>query len=72
MIGGIMDKYEKDMERAGYIRLTREHLLALQKHDYCYVEVEPGNFKRFTTKEIYFNKEEIEDFIEGVGRNDKP
>ena len=42
------------------IELTVEQLKKIHDHGFCYVEVSPCNFVRFTIKDLHIKKEDLE------------
>jgi len=57
-----MSDYQKQMEDAGYMRLSQNHIRKILNDGFCYVEIRPGNIVKVTIDDLSFNKEEIEEF----------
>lgn len=47
------------------IELTVEQLKKIFDHGFCYVEVSPCNFVRFTAKDLHIKKEDLEKIERG-------
>lgn len=45
------------------IQLTIPQLQSMKDNGYCYVEVSPFNFVKFTTKDLYVNKKDAEKIL---------
>ncbi len=58
-----MSKNQKQMEDAGYMRLSQEQIRNIFDKGFCYAELRPGHIVRVTTDDLRFNKEEIDELI---------
>ncbi len=58
-----MNNYQKQMEDAGYMRLSQDHIRKIFNDGFCYVEIQPGHTVRVTADDLNFNAEEVESLI---------
>jgi hypothetical protein len=61
-MGNEQIKRTREMNDAGFVRLTNEQIKKLWKDGFVYIEVEPMNFVRFTVDDLVVNADKIHAF----------
>lgn len=59
---------QKEMEDAGYKKLTNSQVMAIFDQGFCYIEISPGSFIKMTKEDLHFNTEEIDELINAEKR----
>lgn len=55
-----MDKLKAEQCGEDFFKLNKNHLQNLLDNGFCYVETHPGQITKVTTKDLFFDKNELE------------
>jgi hypothetical protein len=60
-MGNEQIKRTREMNDAGFVRLTNEQIKKLWKDGFVYIEVEPMNFVRFTVDDLLMHGDDVQE-----------